>query len=139
MESQLVELDSKIADAEENAIRGGRTAMAKMESRIRELELEHGSVQAHTSETLKGFMRTERKSKELAFQVNEDKKKQQKMSELVSALQSKIKTYKKQIEEAEEIDALNLANLRKSQQDLEESEERANLAGLQLSTSVTYF
>ena len=139
LESQLVELDSKIADAEENAIRGGRTAMAKMESRIRELELELGSVQAHTSETQKGFMRTERKNKELAFQVNKDKKNQQRMTELVSALQSKIKTYKKQIEEAEEIAALNLAKLRKSQQDLEESKERANLAGSQLSTSVTYF
>merc|ERR1711970_1327781 len=139
LESQLVELDTKIADAEENAIRGGRAAMAKMESRIRELELELGSVQAHTSETQKGFMRTERKSKELAFQVDEDKKNQQKMTELVSALQSKIKTYKKQIEEAEEIAALNLAKFRKSQQDLEESEERANLAGSQLSTNVTYF
>ena len=63
MESQLVELDSKITEAEENAIRGGRTAMAKMESRIRELELELGSVQAHTSETLKGFMRTSAKVK----------------------------------------------------------------------------
>ena len=61
------------------------------------------------------------------------------MSDLVSALQAKIKTYKKQIEEAEEIAALNLAKLRKSQQDLEESEERANLAGSQLPTSVTYF
>ena len=60
------------------------------------------------------------------------------MSELVSALQSKIETYKKQIEEAEEIDTLNLAKLRKSQQDLEESEERANLTGSQLSTNVTY-
>jgi len=139
LESQLVELDTKIADAEENAIRGGRAVMAKMESRIRELELELGSVQAHTSETQKGFMRTERKSKELAFQVDEDKKNQQKMTELVSALQSKIKTYKKQIEEAEEIAALNLAKFRKSQQDLEESEERANLAGSQLSTNVTYF
>merc|ERR1719370_1138183 len=121
LETQLMELDTKITDAEELAIRGGRAVMAKMESRIRELELELGSVQAHTSETQKGFMRTERKSKELAFQVDEDKKNQQKMTELVSALQSKIKTYKKQIEEAEE------------------SEERANLAGSQLSTNVTYF
>merc|ERR1712179_784108 len=88
LESQIVELDTKITDAEENAIRGGRAVMAKMESRIRELELELGSVQAHTSETQKGSMRTERKSKELAFQVDEDKKNQQKMTELVSALQS---------------------------------------------------
>merc|ERR1711890_161338 len=45
-------------------------------------------------------------------------------------LQSKIKTYKQQIEEAEEIAALNLAKFRKAQQELEEAEERAKLASL---------
>merc|ERR1711892_560287 len=69
-------------------------ALAKMESRIRELELELGSVQAHTSENQKGFMRSERKSKELAFQLDEDKKNQERMTQLASALQAKIKTYK---------------------------------------------
>merc|ERR1712020_236194 len=45
----------------------------------------------------------------------------------------RIKTYKKQIEEAEEIAALNLAKFRKAQQDLEEAEERGKMAGAQLS------
>ena len=51
----------------------------------------------------------------------------------ISYLQAKIKTYKKQIEEAEEIAALNLAKYRKAQQELEESEERARMAEGQLS------
>ena len=84
-------------------------------------------------------MRTERKSKELAFQLDEDKKNQESMTQLASALQGKIKTYKKQVEEAEEIAALNLAQFRKAQQELEESEERAKLAETQLSTNTTYF
>ena len=50
------------------------------------------------------------------------------MTDLASKLQQKIKTYKKQIEEAEEIVALNLAKFRKAQQELEETEERARLA-----------
>ena len=50
------------------------------------------------------------------------------MTELASKLQGKIKTYKKQIEEAEEIAALNLAKFRKAQQELEETEDRARLA-----------
>ena len=50
------------------------------------------------------------------------------MSELAGKLQSKIKTYKQQIEEAEEIAALNLAKFRKAQQELEETNERASLA-----------
>jgi hypothetical protein len=55
------------------------------------------------------------------------------MSELATKLQQKIKTYKKQIEEAEEIAALNLAKFRKAQQELEEAEERSKMAENQLS------
>jgi myosin protein heavy chain/myosin heavy chain 6/7 len=50
------------------------------------------------------------------------------MQDLVDKLQQKIKTYKRQIEEAEEIAALNLAKFRKAQQELEEAEERADHA-----------
>lgn len=53
---------------------------------------------------------------------------QERMQDLVDKLQQKIKTYKRQIEEAEEIAALNLAKFRKAQQELEEAEERADLA-----------
>merc|ERR1712212_616780 len=105
LETQLSELEQKFADANENAIRGGRAAMAKLETRIREL----GNVQAHTGENSKGYQKSERRSKELAFQIEEDKKNQDRMSDLANKLQAKIKTYKKQIEEAEEIAALNLA------------------------------
>ena len=51
----------------------------------------------------------------------------QRMQELVDKLQNKVKSYKKQIEEAEEIAALNLAKFRKVQADLESSEERADI------------
>merc|ERR1711990_72034 len=50
LETQLSELEQKFADANENAIRGGRAAMAKLETRIRELEVELGNVQARTGE-----------------------------------------------------------------------------------------
>merc|ERR1711951_273285 len=132
LESQLVELENKFAEANENAIRGGRAAMAKLETRIRELEVELGNVQAHTGENSKGYQKSERRAKELAFQIEEDKKNQDRMSDLANKLQAKIKTYKKQIEEAEEIVALNLAKFRKAQQELEETEERARLAEAQM-------
>merc|ERR1712013_187868 len=132
LEAQLAELEQKFADANENAIRGGRAAMAKLETRIRELEVELGNVQARTGESTKAFQKSERRAKELAFQIEEDKKNQERMSDLATKLQSKIKTYKKQIEEAEEIAALNLAKFRKAQQELEETEERAKLAEAQI-------
>merc|ERR1719493_259384 len=113
MEVQLGELESKLAEATDAANRGGRTAMAKLESRIRELEIELGNVQGRTGENQKGHQKAERKIKELSFQIDEDKKNQDRMTELASKLQQKIKTYKKQIEEAEEIAALNLAKFLK--------------------------
>merc|ERR1711902_251418 len=134
LEAQTAELEQRLNDANENASRGGRNAMAKLESRIRELEIELGSLQNKTSETSKGFQKAERRIKELQFQQDEDHKNQEHMSDLASKLQQKIRTYKKQIEEAEEIAALNLAKYRKAQQELEEAGERTKLAGAQLET-----
>merc|ERR1712142_106853 len=126
--NQLGELEGRLADAENAAMKGGKAAMAKLEVKIRELEAELASTQSRTGEAAKAFQRSERKAKELAFAQGEDRKNQDRMSELAAKLQGKIKTYKQQIEEAEEIAALNLAKFRKAQQELEETEERAKLA-----------
>merc|ERR1711902_229103 len=102
--------------------------LSKLENKIRELEIELGNAQSHTGENMKGHQKTERRCKELQFQIHEDKKNQDRMAELAGKLQQKIKTYKKQIEEAEEIAALNLAKFHKAQQELEESEDRSRMA-----------
>merc|ERR1711915_538175 len=128
LETQLGEMEPRLSDAEESAYRSGKAAMTKLEMRVRELEVELGNTQTQTSEFVKGHQRTERKVKELLFSQEEDRKNQERMSELASKLQQKIKTYKQQIEEAEEIAALNLAKFRKAQQELEETEDRAKLA-----------
>merc|ERR1712158_204687 len=133
LESQIAELEQRLAEANEVAAKGGRNAMAKLESRIRELEIELGSLQSKTGDTYKAFQKAERRTKELQFQQDEDHKNSDRMSELAGKLQQKIKTYKKQIEEAEEIAALNLAKYRKAQQELEEAEERSKMAGTALS------
>merc|ERR1712066_659917 len=99
LNSQLSELEARLGDANEAAAKGGRNAMAKLESRIREMEIELGSVQSKTGDTYKAFQKSERRIKELQFQQDEDKKNQDSMSELANKLQMKIKTYKKQIEE----------------------------------------
>merc|ERR1711970_721650 len=128
LETQFADLEGRLVDAEAAAMKGGKAAMAKMEMRIRELETELGNVQGRTSENMKAYQRAERKVKELAFSQDEDKKNQERMSDLAGKLQQKIKTYKQQIEEAEEIAALNLAKFRKAQQELEETEERVKMA-----------
>merc|ERR1712045_320674 len=117
LEAQITELEMRLGEANELAAKGGRTAMAKLETRIRELEIELGSTQAKTGENFKSFQKAERHVKELQFQHDEDKKNQDRMSELAVKLQQKIKTYK-------------------AQQDLEENEERAKMAGAALQVSM---
>ena len=135
LDSQLGELDTRLVDAEANALAMSKNAMSKMEMKIHELEVELGSVQARTQEDYKAYTRAERRVKELLFGQDEDKKNQERMSELATKLQGKIKTYKLQIEEAEEIAALNLAKYRKSHQELEETEERSRMAEVEMNTS----
>merc|ERR1711935_1290420 len=68
LETQIVEVEMRLTEANEMAAKGGRNAMAKLESRIRELEIELGSIQSKTSDTYKAFQKAERRIKELQFQ-----------------------------------------------------------------------
>merc|ERR1711929_45226 len=90
LESQINELENRLAEANEMAMKGGRAAMAKLESRIREMEIELGGVQSKTSESSKAYQKSERRIKELQFQQEEDKKNQDQMSDLAQKLQQKI-------------------------------------------------
>ena len=128
LEAQLGELETRLTDAESTAANCSRSLLGKQEMKIRELEVELGTTQSRTQENYKAYQRSERRIKELQFQQEEDKKNQDRMTELATKLQTKIKTYKQQIEEAEEIAALNLAKYRKAQQEFEETEERSKLA-----------
>merc|ERR1711913_65357 len=94
-------------------------ALAKLESRVKELEAGLSDETNRYADCMKNFRKCERRIKELTFQGEEDKKNYDRMQDLVDKLQVKIKTYKKQIEEAEEIAALNLAKFRKVQQTVE--------------------
>jgi len=76
LESQIWELEQRLTEATEQASRTGQNALAKLESRIRELEIELGFCQAKTSETIKAFLKAERRVKELQFQQEEDHKNQ---------------------------------------------------------------
>ena len=90
LDSQIVELQGNLEEANDIAIKGGRTAMAKLEARVRELEMELGTAQCRTSDTYKGFQKSERKIKELQFQQDEDHKNQERMTDLAQKLQQVI-------------------------------------------------
>ena len=127
LECQSKDTQQRLDEAETNALKGGKKAMNKMESRIRELQSELDAESRRFGDAQKNQRKSERHIKELTFAIDEDRKNHERMQALIDQLQSKIKSYKKQIEEAEEIAALNLAKFRQAQGNLAESGERADL------------
>merc|ERR1712115_582955 len=71
LEAQVKDAQNRVDEAEQNALKGGKKAMAKMETRIRELE-------------------SERHIKELTYQQDEDRKNHERMQGLIDQLQGKI-------------------------------------------------
>ena len=127
LECQLKDAQSRLDEAETNALKGGKKAVNKMETRIRELQAEMEAENRRFADAHKNLRKSERHIKELTFAGDEDRKNHERMQTLIDQLQAKIKSYKKQIEEAEEIAALNLAKFRQTQANLGESGERADL------------
>ena len=127
LECQVKDMQSRLDEAETNALKGGKKAMNKMETRIRELESELDAENRRMADSQKNLRKSERRIKEMTYASDEDRKNHERMQGLIDQLQAKIKTYKKQIEEAEEIAALNLAKFRQSQSMLADAEERADI------------
>merc|ERR1719412_1145592 len=128
LEAQVKDAQSRLDEAEQNALKGGKKAMAKMDTRIRELESELDAENRRNADAQKNLRKSERHLKELAYTQDEDRKNHERMQALIDQLQGKIKSYKKQIEEAEEIAALNLAKYRQVQSNLSSAVERADVS-----------
>merc|ERR1719150_2632635 len=126
-ECQVKDMQQRLDEAETNALKGGKKAMNKMETRIRELESEVDAEARRCGDAHKNLRKSERRIKEMTYAQDEDRKNHERMQALIDQLQAKIKSYKKQIEEAEEIAALNLAKFRQTQTNLADSQERADL------------
>ncbi|XP_063749521.1 putative uncharacterized protein MYH16 isoform X2 [Eleginops maclovinus] len=128
LEAQIRDLSSRLEEAEQVALKGGKKIIQKLEGKVKEMELELDSEQKRHAETVKTLRKNERRLKELLFQSEEDQKNQQRMKELVERLQNKMKAYKRQVEEAEEQANMNLAKYRKTVHELDDAEERAEIA-----------
>ncbi|XP_077387191.1 myosin-4-like [Festucalex cinctus] len=128
LEVSVKDLQHRLDEAENLAMKGGKKQMQKLEARVRELETELEAEQKRSSESIKGVRKYERKVKELSYQADEDKKTNIRLQDLVDKLQIKMKAYKRHAEEAEEQANMHMARFRKSQHELEEAEERADVA-----------
>merc|ERR1719348_2337085 len=127
LECQVKDAQQRLDEAEQTALKGGKKAMNKMDTRIRELESEIDAEGRRCSDAQKNLRKSERRVKELAYNQDEDRKNHERMQALIDQLQGKVKSYKKQIEEAEEIAALNLAKYRHVAGSLQDSNQRADI------------
>ncbi|XP_042248481.1 myosin heavy chain, fast skeletal muscle-like isoform X1 [Thunnus maccoyii] len=128
LEVTVKDLQHRLDEAENLAMKGGKKQLQKLEARVRELENELEGEQKRSSEAIKGVRKYERKVKELTYQSEEDKKNITRLQDLVDKLQIKMKAYKRNAEEAEEQCNVHMARFRKAQHELEEAEERADVA-----------
>merc|ERR1712212_826220 len=128
MEATVKDLQMRLDESEQVAMKGGKKQIQKLDQRVRELENELDAEQRRTSDATKNQKKLERKLKEIVYSGEEDKKNLVRLQDLCDKLQSKVKTYKRQAEEAEEQGNANMAKFRKVQHELDESEERADMA-----------
>ncbi|XP_056602768.1 myosin heavy chain, fast skeletal muscle-like [Triplophysa dalaica] len=132
LEVTVKDLQHRLDEAENLAMKGGKKQLQKLESRVRELETEVEAEQRRGADAVKGVRKYERRVKELTYQTDEDKKNVARLQDLVDKLQMKVKGYKRQAEEAEEQANSTLSKLRKVQHELEEAEERADISESQV-------
>ncbi|KAK9539500.1 hypothetical protein VZT92_004602 [Zoarces viviparus] len=132
MEQTIKDLQHRLDEAEQIALKGGKKQLQKLEARVKELESEVESEQKKSTEAVKGIRKYERRIKELTYQTDEDRKNMVRLQDLVDKLQLKVKAYKRVAEEAEEQANTNLGKFRKLQHELDEAEERADIAESQV-------
>uniref|UniRef100_A0A8C8IBC4 Myosin motor domain-containing protein n=1 Tax=Oncorhynchus tshawytscha TaxID=74940 RepID=A0A8C8IBC4_ONCTS len=132
LEVTVKDLQHRLDEAENLAMKGGKKQLQKLESRVRELETDVEAEQRRGVDAVKGVRKYERKVKELTYQTEEDKKNVVRLQDLVDKLQMKVKAYKRQAEEAEEQANGHMSKFRKVQHELEEAEERADIAESQV-------
>nr|XP_054501143.1 myosin-1B-like isoform X4 [Agelaius phoeniceus] len=132
LDQTVKDLQHRLEEAEQLALKGGKKQIQKLEARVRELEGEVDAEQKRSAEAVKGVRKYERRVKELTYQSEEDRKNVLRLQDLVDKLQMKVKSYKRQAEEAEELSNVNLSKFRKIQHELEEAEERADIAESQV-------
>ncbi|XP_062335312.1 myosin-7-like [Osmerus eperlanus] len=132
MEQTIKDLQHRLDEAEQIAMKGGKKQVQKLEARVRELETEVELEQKKGGDSVKGVRKYERRIKELTYQTEEDRKNLSRLQDLVDKLQLKVKSYKRTAEEAEEQANSNLGKFRKIQHELDEAEERADIAETQV-------
>lgn len=128
LEVEVKNLSIRLEEVETNAVVGARRAISKLESHVRDLELDLESEKKNHSETIKILRKKERQVKEIVIQCEEDQKNVFLMQESLDKANSRLAQYKRQLSEQEGLSAQSITRVRRTQRELEAAEERADVA-----------
>ncbi|KAH0539553.1 hypothetical protein KQX54_005496 [Cotesia glomerata] len=128
LEIEVKNLSVRLEEVEANAIVGGKRIISKLESRIRDLELELDEEKRRHAETVKILRKKERNIKEVMIQVEEDAKNIALLQESLDKSQQKVSIYKRQLQEQEGMSQQSFTRVRRFQRELEAAEDRADTA-----------
>lgn len=96
-------LSVRLEEVEANAVVGARRAISKLESRIRDMELELDSEKKNHAETIKILRKKERTVKEIVIQCEEDQRNVILLQEQLDKANSRLAQYKRQLSEQVEL------------------------------------
>lgn len=133
LEIEVKNLTIRLEEVEANALAGGKRVIAKLEGRIRDVEIQFEEEKSRHAETQKILRKKEHRIKELLIQSEEDHKAVGILQDSVDKLTEKVKLYKRQLCETEGSTQSNLSRVRRFQRELEAAEDRADQAESNLS------
>lgn len=128
LEIEVKNLSVRLEEVEANAVVGAKRAISKLESRVRDMELELDSERKNHAETIKILRKKERSIKEIVIQCEEDQKNVLVLQEQLDKATGRLQQYKRQLSEQEGFSAQSVTRVRRVQRELEAAEERAEVA-----------
>jgi len=128
LEVEVKNLSVRLEEVEANAVVGARRAISKLESRVRDMELELESEKKNHAETIKILRKKERTVKEIIIQCEEDQKNVLLLQEQLDKSNARLAQYKRQLTEQESFSSQSVTRARRVQRELEHAEERADVA-----------
>ncbi|KAL7052654.1 hypothetical protein ACKWTF_004953 [Chironomus riparius] len=128
LEVEVKNLSVRLEEVEANAVVGARRAISKLESRVRDMEIELESEKKNHAETIKILRKKERTVKEIVIQCEEDQKNVLLLQEALDKANARLSQYKRQLSEQEALSASSITRVRRVQRELETAEERADVA-----------
>jgi myosin heavy chain 6/7 len=126
LEVEIREITVRLEEAEAFAQREGKRLVAKLQARLRDLEAEFEAEQRRGRDLAATNRKLERALAELRVTADDDRRLVVELQDQVATLSAKVKTLRRQLEEAEEVVTITMNKYRKAQAMCEDAEHRAD-------------